>query len=97
MKSLSMANADFAYLPDWPPTQTMFFITKLGVIQHGDGTTESLIDKTGRKKLNRTRTLFKFTMIPYVLNRKQFSGLSEYISFAIKPAITWRIDRIRIG
>ena len=26
MRSLSRANADFAYLPDWPPTQTKFYI-----------------------------------------------------------------------
>jgi GR25 family glycosyltransferase involved in LPS biosynthesis len=97
MRSLSRANADFAYLPDWPPTQTNFYITRSGVIQHGDGITESLIDKTGRKKLNRMNSLYKFTMIPYLMSREQFSGIREYLSFAIKPAFTWRIDRFRLG
>ena len=96
MRSLSRANADFAYLPDWPPTRTKFYITRSGVIQHGDGINESLIDKTGRKKLNRLNSLFKFTMIPYLMSRDQFSGISEYLSFAVKPAFTWRIDRIRL-
>jgi len=97
MRSLSRANADFSYLPDWPPTKTKFYITRSGVIQHGDGITESLIDKSGRKKLNRLNSLFKFTMIPYLVSREQFSGISEYLSFAVKPAFTWRIDRIRLG
>jgi GR25 family glycosyltransferase involved in LPS biosynthesis len=97
MRSLSKANADFAYLPDWPPTQTKFYITRSGVIEHGDGITESLIDKTGRKKPNRLNSLFKFTMIPYLMNRKQFSGISEYLRFAFIPAFTWRIDRFRLG
>jgi len=97
MESLSLANSDFAYLPDWPPTRTKFYITKSGVIRHGDHGTESLIDKSGRKKTSRLKSLSKFTLISYFFNRGEFSGISEYINFAIKPTFTWRIDRIRLG
>ena len=97
MASLSLANSDFAYLPDWPPTRTKFYITKSGVVRHGDHGTESLIDKSGRKKSSRLKSLSKFTLISYFFNKGEFSGISEYINFAIKPTITWRIDRIRLG
>jgi hypothetical protein len=97
MESLSKANSDFAYLPDWPPTRTKFYITKSGVIRHGDHGTDSLIDRSGRKKLSRLKSLSKFTLISYFLHKGEFSGISEFINFAIKPTVTWRIDRIRLG
>jgi hypothetical protein len=96
MKSLSIANTDYAYLPDWPPTQTKFYVTKSGLIQHGDSSTVSLIDQTGRKKTARLVSLVKFSMLPYFLNSQEFSGITEYINFAIKPTLTWRIDKLRI-
>lgn len=97
MESLSKANFDFSYLPDWPPTDTQFFITKNGFIQHGDEQTGSLIDQTGRVKTGKLRVMIRYSCLPYVLNRKLFSSFREYFKFAILPSITWRIDKIRIN
>lgn len=96
MRAMSEANADFAYLPDWPPTKTVYYTTKIGVVRHGDESTTSLIDKTGRRKNGRWLSIMKFTMIPYYLNKSEFFDVKEYFNFAIKPTFTWRLDRIRL-
>jgi GR25 family glycosyltransferase involved in LPS biosynthesis len=96
MESLSKANSDYSYLPDWPPTRTKFYVTRYGVIKHGDAATDSLIDKSGRIKSGKLIRALRLTFIPYFLNRDKFVGIYEYFQFAFKPAITWRLDRIRI-
>jgi hypothetical protein len=95
MTSVSAINSDYSYLPDWPPTETCFYITKKGVINHGDHATISLIDKTGRIKAGKFQKALRFTNIPYLLNRKLFSNFAEYFNFAIKPSFTWRIDKLK--
>jgi hypothetical protein len=96
MASISALNSDFSYLPDWPPTETKYYITNKGVINHGDDSTTSLIDQTGRVKTKKINKLFRLTCIPYLLNRKMFSSFGEYFSFAVKPSFTWRIDNWRV-
>jgi hypothetical protein len=96
MAAVSAVNSDYSYLPDWPPTETSFYVTKKGVINHGDHATISLIDKTGRIKTGKLSKALRFTFIPYLLNRKFFSNFAEYFSFAIKPSFTWRVDRLKI-
>jgi hypothetical protein len=96
MAAISALNSDFAYLPDWPPTETKFYITSKGVINHGDASTVSLIDQTGRVKTNKVNKLMRLTCIPYLLNKKMFSSFGEYFSFAVKPSFTWRIDNWRV-
>jgi hypothetical protein len=96
MASISTRNSDFSYLPDWPPTETKFYITNKGVINHGDDSTISLIDQTGRVKTKKFKKLMKLTCIPYLLNIKMFSGFSEYFGFAVRPSFTWRVDNWRL-
>jgi len=96
MLAMSKINFDFSYLPDWPPGNTRFYITKQGVVSHGDSSTESLIDKLGRAKKKRNRIIIKLFFIPYFLNKRHFSGVREYFDFAIKPSFTWRVDKIRL-
>jgi len=96
MASISGLNSDFSYLPDWPPTETKFYITNKGVINHGDESTTSLIDQTGRVKTKKFDKLIRLTCIPFLLNRKMFSSFGEYLSFAVKPSFTWRIDNWRV-
>jgi hypothetical protein len=96
MSSISALNSDFSYLPDWPPTETKFYITSEGVINHGDDSTVSLIDQTGRVKTKKIDNLIRLTCIPYLLNRKMFSSFGEYFSFAVKPSFTWRVDNWRV-
>ena len=95
MASMSAMNSDFSYLPDWPPTETKFYITSEGVINHGDDKTFSLIDQTGRVKSGKVQKMLKLTCVPYVMNRKMFLNFAEYFRFAIKPSFTWRIDNWR--
>ena len=96
MASISGLNSDFSYLPDWPPTETKIYITNKGVINHGDESTTSLIDQTGRVRTKKFDKLIRLTCIPYLLNRKMFSSFGEYFSFAVKPSFTWRIDNWRV-
>lgn len=95
MASISSMNSDFSYLPDWPPTETKFYITSKGVINHGDDKTVSLIDQTGRVKSGKAQKMLRLTCVPYVMNRKMFLNFTEYFRFAIKPSFTWRIDNWR--
>lgn len=96
MATINELNSDFSYLPDWPPTETKFYITSRGVINHGDDKTISLIDQTGRVKSGKVHKLLMFTCVPYIMNRKRFLNFNEYFKFAIKPSFTWRIDNWRI-
>ena len=96
MATISALNSDFSYLPDWPPTETKFYITNKGVINHGDDSTTSLIDQTGRVKTKKFDKFIRLTCIPYLLNRKMFSSFGEYFSFAVKPSFTWRVDNWRV-
>ena len=96
MASINQLNSDFSYLPDWPPTETKFYITSGGVINHGDDKTISLIDQTGRVKSGKAHKLLMLTCVPFIMNRKMFLNFTEYFRFAIKPSFTWRIDNWRI-
>jgi len=96
LESLYLANKDFAYLPDWPPTKTRFFTTLNGVIVHGDSDTYSMIDLAGRYKTMRIKKLIKFTLIYYTINQKYFTSFKEYLSNTFLLSLTWRIDKIRL-
>lgn len=96
MVALSEINKDFAYLPDWPPAKVKHFVTKQGLINHGDKHTISLIDQSGRVKTENIKVLLRFTCIPYLRNHRVFKNFREYFNHAIKPSLTWRIDRFRL-
>jgi hypothetical protein len=96
MEEISTSNHDFAYLPDWPPSSTSFYVTLGGVISHGDLNTFSYIDKTGRNKTSRILGLKKFSCYAYLKNRSQFESFSEYFLYSIWSSITWRIDKLRV-
>ena len=95
MVSISTINSDFSYLPDWPPTETNFYVTSKGVINHGDDQTVSLIDQTGRVKTGKAHKMLMLTCVPYLMNKKMFLNFTEYFRFAIMPTFTWRIDNWR--
>lgn len=93
LEELSSANIDYSYLPDWPPSNTRYFATLNGVVEHGDSETYSLIDKTGSRKTIKFYTIIKFFMLPFLLNKKQFAGFKEYLGSCLLPSLTWRIDK----
>jgi hypothetical protein len=95
--SLCKFNRDFAYLPDWPPNNVNFYTTISGVVKHGDENTFSLIDQTGRKKGSKNYGIIKFTFMPYMLNRRHFFNIEEYIGATVLRTFTWRLDKLRLS
>lgn len=96
MSVMATANRDFAYLPDWPPTNTKFFTSIVGVISHGDHATYSLIDRTGPRVNEKRYKFYQLSLLPYLCNKRQFSSFLEFCMASWIPSITWRIDQIRV-
>jgi hypothetical protein len=96
MKELSSANFDFAYLPDWPPARTKFFTSLVGVIDHGDPETYSYIDKGGRQKTSRIKSIRRINPMIFLRHRTEFRTFEEYFRALIIPTFTWRIDKVRL-
>jgi GR25 family glycosyltransferase involved in LPS biosynthesis len=96
MKELSLANFDFAYLPDWPPSRTKFFTSALGVVDHGDLETFSYIDNGGRQKTSRLTAFRRFSPMTYFGHRSQFRSFEEYFRATYLPSITWRMDNTMV-
>jgi hypothetical protein len=94
MKELSSANFDFAYLPDWPPARTKFFTPEVGVIDHGDPETYSYIDKSGRQKTARIKSIRRLNPMIFLRHRDEFRDFIEYFRALILPSFTWRIDKM---
>jgi GR25 family glycosyltransferase involved in LPS biosynthesis len=97
MKELALVNRNFSFLPDWPLSSTKFFTSVLGVIQHGDHLTYSLINMQGDRKSRSRRIFHVITFISFFSFRKSYNNsVAFYIRQMLWPSISWRIDNSRI-
>jgi len=96
MQELYLVNKDYAYLPDWPPSSTVFYTSVTGVISHGDDETFSLIDVRGRFEVARNSLLYRLRLRCNLRPLQHFENFTEYLRALFLPGITWRLDVIRM-
>lgn len=92
-KELSVSNPKFKYAPDWPPSSVVYLSSLVGVINHGDQQSGSVIQHLRRERgLNRLRNLLKILFVDFWRFRREFHSPSEYLKLKVKPSLTWRLD-----
>jgi hypothetical protein len=92
-KELSASNPKFKYAPDWPPSSVVYLSSLVGVINHGDQQSGSVIQHLRRERgLNRLRKLLRILFLDFWRFRREFQSPSEYLRLKIGPSLTWRLD-----
>jgi GR25 family glycosyltransferase involved in LPS biosynthesis len=90
------ANAEFRFLADWPPSNVKFYSGLLGVVNHGDLESGSLIEKLGREMVANSRKSFlEKSLLDYLRHKRYFQSYGEYFKLRVLPSLTWRIDDTR--
>jgi hypothetical protein len=95
-KELSTSNPKFRYAPDWPPSSVVYLSSLVGVINHGDQQSGSVIQHLRRERgLNRLRKVLRILFLDFWRFRREFQSPSEYLRLKVRPSLTWRLDDIR--
>ena len=92
-KELSAANPRFKYAPDWPPSSVVYLSSLVGVINHGDQQSGSVIQHLQRKRgLSRLGKFFRIMFLDFWQFRREFHSPMEYLRMKVRPSLTWRLD-----
>jgi hypothetical protein len=95
---ISQANLNYRYLADWPPAKVQYFSSIVGVVNHGDQESGSLITASGRvlsERQSRTQRVLDVALLDFQRNRGIFTTYRLYFRYKVLPSITWRFDNFR--
>lgn len=98
-EQLILANAESAFVADWPATNCYFYSSTLGLVNHGDSSTQSLIDKTEVRAIRNPikRRLLIFSGIFYLTNFKHIESFSVFFNQIWLPRLQFYASRLLFG
>ena len=95
-KELSLSNPKFKYVADWPPSSVVYLSSLVGVINHGDQYSGSVIQHLDSVRgFNRFKKFSRILFLDFLRYRKEFKSPAEFFILKVRPSITWRLDDLR--
>jgi GR25 family glycosyltransferase involved in LPS biosynthesis len=78
---LIKANAESTFVADWPVTNCKYYTSTLGLVRHGDTSTVSQIDNTGKRsiRLPLTRRLLVLSGFFYFIHSKDIGSFVVFL------------------